>query len=149
MRKETVLEAETKEQESVEEKPYSFRKLSSTDIFLMFKIIGSIGVNNFTACMESKSVLDAIKGMTEEEKKSDAGAYTAVGAVVLEAANVIFSNIGRCENEIYKLLSQTSNLTIEEIKAEGNAVMFFEMVVDFLKKEEFPDFIKAVSKLFK
>lgn len=135
--------------EEVSAKPYKFRKLKSTDVFLMFKIIGAIGVNNFTKCIESESVLKVIKEMTEEEKGSDAGAYAAVGAVVLEAANVIFFNIGRCENEIYQLLAQTSNLTIEEIKAEGNAVMFFEMVIDFLKKEEFPDFIKAVSKLFK
>ena len=46
------------------------------------------------------------------------------------------------------MLSQTSNLTDDEIKAPGTAAMFLEMVIDFIKKEEFRDFIKVVSRLF-
>ena len=93
--------------------------------------------------------MEVVKNMSTEEKQNDSGAMLAAGAVALEAVNIILKNIGRCRSEIYELLAQTSNLTVEEIKAEGNAVMFVEMVVDFFKKEEFPNFIKVVSKLFK
>lgn len=140
-----IIAEETQE----EVKPYTFRKLGSEDLFLMFRIISAIGVNNFTKCLDSVHVLETIKNMTAEEKNEDSGAMLAFGAVALEVANVIFSNIGKCKNEIYQLLSQTSNLSVEEIKAEGNAVMFLEMVIDFCKKEEFPNFIKVVSGLFK
>ena len=131
------------------EKKYTFRKLSSKDMFLMFKIIGSIGINEFTACFSKEGVTNLLKQLSTEEKASNSGTAIAATGVILEIANVVLGNIGKCEKEIYTLLAQTSNLTIEEITAEGNAVMFFEMVIDFLKKDEFPDFIKVVSRLFK
>ena len=130
-------------------KPYTFRKLSSPDIFLMTKIIGKIGINEFVDCFDKDGVLGVLKGLTAEEKTEDAGAMLAAAAVALEIANVVFGNIHKCEKEIYQLLEQTSNLTIAEITADGNGVMFLEMVIDFIKKDEFPDFIKVVSKLFK
>ena len=135
--------------EAEPEKPYTFRKLSSPDIFLMTKIIGKIGINEFVDCFDKDGVLGFIKGLTTEEKESESGAMLAAASVILEIANVVFGNLHKCEKEIYQLLEQTSNLTVEEITAEGNGVMFFEMLIDFIKKDEFPDFIKVVSKLFK
>ena len=87
--------------------------------------------------------------MSADQKKSDAGAMIAYASIALEAANVVLGNIDKCRQDIYSMLERTSNMTIEEITAEGNAVLFLEMLVDFLKKEEFGDFIKVVSKLFK
>jgi hypothetical protein len=148
---ETVSEMETPTPvEAVEaEKPYKFRPLSSDDIFLMFKIISKIGINEFTSCFGKEGVLNAIRQMSADEKKTDAGAMIAYASIALEAATVILANVDKCRSDIYKMLATTSNMTIEEITAEGNAVLFLEMVVDFLKKEEFGDFIKVVSKLFK
>lgn len=160
MKKETMIDnvemAETEPVEMAEtvtetepEKPYTFRKLGSDDIFLMFRIISKIGINEFTACFGKESVLNVIKNMSVEEKRSDSGAMLAYASVALEAANVILGNIGKCRDEIYTMLSNTSNLSVDEIRAEGNAALFLEMLVDFIKKEEFSDFIKVVSKLFK
>jgi hypothetical protein len=135
--------------EVLPKKPYEFRKLSSTDIFLMLTIISKIGVNEFMACLEGASFKKLVKAFTAKEEAADDLYIMGAVAGVLEIANVIFGNIHKCEKEIYRLLAQTSNLSIKEITAEGNAVMFFEMVIDFLKKDEFPDFIKAVSRLLK
>lgn len=147
---EEIMETAEQTTETVEEsKPYTFRKLSSTDVFLMFRIISKIGVNEFTTCFGKDSVINTIKNMSDEQKQSDDGAMIATVSVMLEAANVILGNIGKCEREIYQMLANTSNLTIDEITAEGNGVLFLEMVVDFLKKEEFGDFFRVVSKLFK
>ena len=66
----------------------------------------------------------------------------------LEIANVILGNLPKCEKEIFQMLSQTSNLTEKQVRAL-DMVTFFEMVIDFIKKDEFRDFIKVVSKLFK
>ena len=138
-------------QEEVVVKPYTFRQLGAPDVFLMSKIIGAIGIKEFRACFEADGLKDMIAGMaTGSEDERDSSSYVSIGiAAFLEIANVILCNLPKCENEIYQLLSQTSNLTVDEIKAPGNATMFFEMVIDFIKKEEFKDFIKVVSRLFK
>lgn len=125
---------------------YTFRRLNSTDTFLMFKIIGKIGVNEFGACFEKDTVKKMISAVTKKE--SEDNATTMVGiSVILEIANVIICNLPKCEAEIYQMLSQTSDLSVKQVK-ELDFVTFAEMVVDFVKKEEFKDFIKVVSRLF-
>ena len=154
---EAETEKETEIVEVVFEKPYEFRKLASPDVFPMFNILSKIGINEFTECFGKDSVQDLIASFTEvstEETEQEAthrkaNLSTVVGvSVVLEVANVIFKNIHKCEKDIYSLLSQTSNLSVEEIKALEMTV-FAEMIIDFIKKEEFGDFIKVVSRLFK
>ena len=131
-------------------KPYTFRLLGAPDIFLMAKIINQIGIKEFKACFESDGIKNMIQQMmAKEENATDDSNIVSVGVgIAMEIASVILGNLPKCENDIYQMLSQTSNLTVEEIKAPGNAVMFLEMVIDFIKKEEFRDFIKVVSKLF-
>lgn len=136
-----------------EKKPYEFRKLSSQDVFPMFKIISKIGLNEFTSCFEKesiKSLVSSLSGKQEGDSESDSESYVSIAgiSVALEIASVICGNLPKCENDIYQLLSQVSNLSIKEIKAM-DFVVFTEMVIDFIKKEEFKDFIKVVSKLFK
>ena len=126
------------------EKVYTFRKLNSTDTFLMFKIIGKIGINDFAKSFDKDSVKDLIKNTKDAEN-----ATTVVGiSVILEMANVIICNLPKCETEIYEMLSRTSNLTVDQVM-ELDFATFTEMVIDFIKKEEFKDFIKVVSRLFK
>ena len=127
-------------------KPYEFRKLGGTDMFLMFKIIGKIGVKEFNACFENDGIKNMVGSMMGENV--DTPASITYISMCLEVADVIFKNLPKCENDIFQMLSQTSNLSIDEVKALGLAE-FTEMVIDFIKKEEFKDFIKVVSKLFK
>lgn len=125
-------------------KIYEFRKLNSTDTFLMFKILGKIGVNEFTECLEK----DSVKQMFGLAEKTE-DATTIMGmSVMLEVANIILGNLPKCENEIYQLLANTSNLSVKEIK-ELDFAVFIGMVIDFVKKEEFADFMQVASKLFK
>ena len=131
--------AKTKTLETV--KPYTFRKLSATDVFPMFTIISKIGINSFTDSFES----DKIKSLVATG--GDVASIVGV-SVALNIAQTVMGNMHRCETDIYKLLSSTSNLTVEEVK-ELDFATFTEMVVDFVKKEEFADFFKVVSKLFK
>ncbi len=133
------------------ENKYEFRKLESKDVFLMTKIISKIGINNFGGCLEKDSVKSAIKKMTGKGEKDNENenAFTLIGITVsMEIADVIFSNLDKCQNDIYKLLSQTSNVKFSEFESM-DAVVFLEMVVDFIKKEEFKDFFRVASKLFK
>ena len=146
---EKIADAVLKEENPTSEKPYKFRLLGAPDVFLMFKIIGKIGINEFTACFGKEGVVNVLKGLSEEEKADKTGEKIAAVAIALEAGHVILNNIGKCEKEVYALLAQTSNLSVEEITADGNAVMFVEMLIDFIQKDEFPNFISVASKLFK
>jgi hypothetical protein len=145
-----MSEATEMKKEPVEmEKPYTFRKLSAEDMFLMFKIIGKIGIKEFRACFEG----DTLKGLLAsaqrgEDGKIDNNAIMAIGVSVgFEIADLILNNLPKCEKEIYKLLAQVAGMTEDDVKKD--AILFTEMVFDFVKKEEFPAFIKVVSRLFK
>ena len=129
---------------------YTFRTLNSTDMFLMFKILGKIGINELTDCFSRDSVKQLIaKFSNGDDEGTMDGATTILGiSVILEIANVIMCNIGKCEAEIYQLLSNVSGLKVDKIKKLDPAT-FTEMVIDFIKKEEFTDFIGVVLRSFK
>lgn len=148
----TTNKNEAVETEAVSEniKPYTFRKLSSEDMFLMFRILGKIGIKEFKNCFSGESFETMISDFKQSDDKEgdSAKALTAIGvAVGFEAIDIILNNLPKCEKELYQLLAQTSDMDEETIKAD--AILFTEMVIDFIKKEEFPAFIKVVSKLFK
>lgn len=128
-------------------KPYQFRRLKSKDVFLMTKIIGKIGINNIKGCLNNDSIASVIA-----KAKGDDGVgadTTMIGiSVTLDIANILFNNLDKCENEIYRLLSQTSDLDTEAIE-DMDMPVFLEMIIDFVKKEEFADFFGVALKLFK
>ena len=147
---EAIIEAAQPEVEAAV-KPYTFRPLGGEDVFLMFRIIGKIGVKEFNACFENDGIKHLVAGMMGEKlakAEEDTSVSVTYIAVVLEVADVIFKNIANCENEVFQMLSQTSNLSVAQVK-KLNLAQFTEMVIDFIKKEEFRDFIKVVSRLFK
>lgn len=128
-----------------EEKAYTLREMTAEDVFPMFKIISGIGLKEFKGCFEADSVKAAIKGGAEEEEPDAA----EVGfTIALGIADVLFSNLPKCKNDIYKLLSGLSGMSTKEIAALPMAV-FMNMVVDTIKKEEFADFFQAAARLFK
>lgn len=125
----------------MEEKKYEFRKLIATDIFTMTKIISLIGVNRFANCFKNEEVQKLMKDLKENADVE----LLVGGGIFLEVAQVILEGLDKCEEYIFKLLSDTSNLSLEEVKTL-DGVTFFEMIIDFIKKDEFMDFIKAASK---
>lgn len=146
---EAIIETVQPEMEAAV-KPYTFRPLGGEDVFLMFKIIGKIGVKEFNACFENDGIKHLVAGMMGEKalQADEASVSVTYISVILEVADVLFNNIAKCENEIFQMLSQTSNLSVAQVKKLPLA-QFTEMVIDFIKKEEFRDFIEVVSRLFK
>ncbi len=135
--------------EDAKEKPYNFRKLNATDIAPMCKVLSKIGIKKFATCLQSESVVSIISQKDENEDSDNTKINKAVGIqVMIEIADIILANIPYCEKDIFTLLSNVSGLTVDEIR-EFDLATFAEMVFDFVKKEEFKDFIKVVSKLFK
>lgn len=124
---------------TVSEKKYQFRELNATDIAPMCAIVGKIGINNFTKCFNSDELLDLFDKNKGVKNLTNLAGMT----IVFEMVNTIVSNIPKCEKEVFDLLASVSGLKVTEIKAFGLAE-FTEMVVDFVKKEEFKDFFKVV-----
>ena len=144
---ETIEKVETVEQ-AAPEKRYTFRKLSSDDIFLMLSIFGKIGVKQLKNCFDDDSLemlMASFKGNGFDDK-----ALIAIGvAIGFDGVDIILNNLPKCKNEIYALLAQVADGSVSEDEIRDDALLFMEMLTDFIKKEEFPAFIKVVSKLFK
>lgn len=127
------------------EKTYEFRELRSTDLFPMFKIMNKIGFRKFKDCFRSPEIMKMAKGTG----KDNSGAVESLGmAVLFDAVGIIIENIPACEDDIYSLLASVSNLEKKEIQKMGMSE-FIEMIIDFIKRPEFKDFFKLVSRLFK
>lgn len=126
-----------------------FKQLKSSDMFIMFKIINKIGLNEIKNLLEPKTIeklVDGFKGKVKAKDK-DSLMYSVGLSVSIEMVNVIIGNLPKCEDEIYTLLSRVSGKSKKEI-SELDMVTFTEYIVEFVKKDEFKDFIKVASKLF-
>lgn len=135
-------------EETTTNKPYEFRKFTSQDIFTMVSILSKIGVNRIKDCFQNKEVQEMIKDLKDKEEMSTEDLnILGGGAFFLEVVQILLEGMPRCEEDMYKLLSNTSNLTIQQLK-DMEGARFVEMIYDFVKKDDFVDFIKVVSKFF-
>jgi hypothetical protein len=135
------------------ETTFELRELKSSDIFPMFKIMGKIGFKD----LKDKMTPDKVKELTSVFKQNESDDSESVGAeeqmmfvgfnVVFEVVEVIMNNLPSCEQDIYSFLAGLSGMKVKEI-ANLPLVTFTEMIVEVLKKEEFKDFFKVVSRLF-
>lgn len=134
--------------EVAEETPkYIFHDPKAPDVFTMAGIIGKIGVNKFAGLLQKEEIQSLVKDVSKKKSISndDISMITGIG-VFTEIAQIILMSMDKCEEDIYKLLSNTSNLEIEEVK-DLDGVTFVEMIIDFFKRNM--DFIKAASKYVK
>ncbi len=129
--------------ETATEKKYELRRLNASDIFMMSKILSSIGIKEFRKCFDSENIGELVKGT----KTEDAAAKVGV-AVMFDIAGIVLDNLPSCEKYVYAFLANLSGLKADEIAALPMAE-FAEMVVDVIKKEDFRDFMKVVSRSFK
>lgn len=117
-------------------KKWEFRKLKATDITLVTNIISAIGIKSIMTGIDISSMEDS-NGNVDFMKIG-----TAIGSNLI---GIIFDNYEKCENMLYKLLSDTSNLSYEEVK-DLDFDEYLEMLYDFIKKEEFMGFFKRALK---
>lgn len=129
---------------------FELRTLKSDDLFPMFGILSKIGFKDLKEIITPDKIKD-MKSMISQDNEGDENidTTTMLGAsVVMEIVSIIMKNLPSCKDEIYKFLSGVSGMTVKEI---GNLdmVIFTEMIIAVVQKQEFKDFFKVVSKLFK
>lgn len=148
---ETIEKVETVEQaaeeQTAEVKRYTFRKLSSDDLFLMMRILGKIGIKELKKCFEGDSLAMFVKAIDKNglDEKTLVGLGVAIG---FDGVDMILNNLPKCDKEIYQLLEQVATGSVTETEIREDALLFMEMLVEFVKKPEFPGFFRVVSKLF-
>ena len=138
---------EEKIKEVAETPKYILYTPKAPDVFTLANIIGKIGVNKFTGLLQKDEIQALAKDVSKKKNISsdDISMITGIG-VFTEIAQIILVGMPLCEEDVYKLLSNTSNLTVEEVK-DLDGVTFLEMIIDFFKRNL--DFIKAASKYVK
>ena len=129
--------------ETATEKKYELRRLNASDIFMMSQILSSIGIKEFRKCFDSENIGELVKGTKTEDTAAKVGV-----AVMFDIAGIVLDNLPSCEKYVYAFLANLSGLKADEIAALPMAE-FAEMVVDVIKKEDFRDFMKVVSRLYK
>ena len=133
---------------------YELRKLQSKDVFSMLRIINKIGVKEFKGVLESDAVKQAIASTTTPQPTASGEPEPKVETdkigmtVALEIVNVLIMNIPSCEDDIYTFLSSLSGLKKKDVQ-ELEMNVFFSMIMDVFKKQEFASFFGDVSKLVK
>ena len=130
------------------EATYTLRSLQGADIFPMSAIIKKIGVKEFKNAFQDEEIKDLVKSINSGEISKDAAANQAGMAVILNIVDVVLGNLPRAEKDIYKFLASLSGMKPGEVAALPMAT-FTGMVIDVIQKDEFKDFIKVVSRLFK
>ena len=129
--------------EMTAENKIELRKLEAKDIAPMASIISKIGLKEIKECLNPADIKELAKGKNAEE------AAAAVGlSVAMDMAGVILGHYESCQEDIFRLLASLSGKSKEEI-AKLPMDSFADMIIDVVKKEEFRDFMKVVSKLFK
>ena len=106
-------EAVETEAASENKKPYTVRKLSSDDIFLMFAILGKIGVKELKHAFSGDALELLIQSFKQSGESDNAKVLTAVGVNVgFDAVDMILNNLPKCKEEIYQMLSNCSVLFV-------------------------------------
>lgn len=137
---------------NMNEMTYELRELKSCDMFPMFKILGKIGFKDLKDKLTAENVKD-IMGMFnkqdeegQEKNQDDMIAFVGFN-IVAELVEGVLSHLPSCEQDIYSLLASLSGMKPKDV-ANLPMVTFTQMIIDVIKKEEFKDFFKVVSKLF-
>ncbi len=126
-------------------KEYTLRNLQARDVFIMSKIIGAIGIEEFKYAFSA----DFINSITSDLNGDEKDITSAVGVeMFFEIAGIVVSNLPKCEKDVYAFISSLSGIPAKDVETLPMNT-FFQIIIDVVKKDEFKDFIGVVSKLFK
>lgn len=128
---------------------YELRNPQASDLFVVTKIIKSVGLKNVADCFSS----DEIKAIKEEIAERGTPATDEetrkVGLLAMTAiVELIFEKLDLVKEDIFKFLSNLSGLSMDDVKAM-DIVEFAEMFMTVIKNPKFVDFINVVLKSFK
>lgn len=135
-------------------KPYKFRKLSAKDIGPMLKIAKKIDIKRLKNALTDIN-LDEIMNLSKKDEEVEENTedrqdliLKVGGNLVIEAIPILLDALDNCIDDINKLLANVANMEVEQVE-NLDLDIYFNMIYDFINKEEFAGFTKVVSRFLK
>ena len=122
------------------------RKLQSSDLFRMVRIINGIGFKTIKDSINIDEINKLRKGMTEEntdEVTSQVGV-----SVVMSVLGVVIENLPKVENDVYEFCGSVAGIKPKDV-AKMEMGEFMDLLVDIFKMDGFRDFFSRASKLIR
>lgn len=129
----------------VAEKPYQLRDLQAKDLFLLTRVVNSLGIKKLADVFRNKIDIKAIA--TDNVSNEDAVREVGYGTII-EIVGVVLENLPSCENDLYKFLAAISNLTEKKV-SELPPGDFVDMISDVVKKDDFRDFFTRAAQFLR
>ena len=152
---------------TIVEKPYTLRKLSAKDISPMIKIIKKMNIQrlkNVISELDLSTIMNALDEKQEASKHSINNTEGIENELDLSTSSEIFAKIGEtlifeaiplildalddCMEDTNKFLANVANIELEELE-NMDIDIYFNLIYDVIKKDEFVGFMKVVSRFLK
>ena len=122
------------------------RKLQSSDLFRMVRIINGIGFKTIKDSINVDEINKLRKGMTDEnadEVTSQVGV-----SVVMSILGVVIENLPKVENDVYEFCGSVAGIKPKDV-AKMEMGEFMDLLVAIFKMDGFKDFFSRASKLIR
>ena len=122
------------------------RKLQSSDLFRMVRIINGIGFKTIKDSINVDEINKLRKGMTEEntdEVTSQVGV-----SVVMSILGVVIENLPKVENDVYEFCGSVAGMKPKDV-SKMEMGEFMDLLVAIFKMDGFRDFFSRASKLIR
>ena len=122
------------------------RKLQSSDLFRMVKIINDIGFKTIKDSINIDEINKLRKGMTDEntdEVTSQVGV-----SVVMSILGVVVENLPKVENDVYEFCGSMAGIKPKDV-SKMEMGEFMDLLVAIFKMDGFRDFFSRASKLIR
>lgn len=113
---------------------YELRKLKSSDLGIVCKILSGIGIKEFKTCFN-------IQDFKNSKNPEQVGMN-----VVFDIGGIIIENIPKVQKDIDLFISSLTGQDIQQIH-DMDFAEYGSLIIEIVAKEEFKDFFRHVMKL--
>lgn len=122
--------------------PYTLRGLRAKDLFLLTRVISSLGIKNVAKVFDEKVNVAAIT--SDEVSNEDAAREVGYGTII-EIVGIVIDNLPNCQDDLFKFLAAISDLDEKQVE-ELPLADFINMLTDVIKMKEFKDFFTQAER---
>lgn len=115
---------------------YEMRKLKSSDLGIVCKILSGIGVKEFKTCFN-----------IQDFKNNNKNPEQLGMNVVFDIGGIIIENIPKVQKDIDCFIASLIGQDIQQVQ-DMDFAEYGSLIIEIVAKEEFKDFFKSVMKLF-
>lgn len=123
---------------------FTIRPFQAKDVFKAVRILSKVGLKEFKGLLDPENLQALMTGAGEDANDPDYERNVGIG-IVLEALDILLTNVGKIEKDLYDWLGDLSGTEDVASLPAGEFVQLLEAVVE---SDGFTDFFKEVSGWF-